>query len=115
MRYFRYELQVWDYVGDGYVHRLIQSSLDGKLVEVPSPEPSTIRGWGNGAGIRDAGGPSTAGLGSKTLPAVEEGRALNEDMNMLEVLSGWLFGSFVSHGRANTIFRGGLKKGRTSR
>ena len=31
-------LQVWDYISDGYVHRLIQSSVDGKLVEVPSPQ-----------------------------------------------------------------------------
>eukprot|EP00983_Pelagomonas_calceolata_P009168 296846-Pelagomonas_calceolata.AAC.1 len=31
--------QVWDYVGDNYVHRLIQSKTDGKLVEVPSPGP----------------------------------------------------------------------------
>ena len=29
--------RVWDYVGDNYVHRLIQSKTDGKLVEVPSP------------------------------------------------------------------------------
>jgi len=29
--------RVWDYVGDGYVHRLIRSHVDGKLVEVPSP------------------------------------------------------------------------------
>eukprot|EP00245_Coleochaete_scutata_P017892 TRINITY_DN901_c1_g2_i1.p1 TRINITY_DN901_c1_g2~~TRINITY_DN901_c1_g2_i1.p1 ORF type:complete len:528 (-),score=122.06 TRINITY_DN901_c1_g2_i1:33-1511(-) len=29
--------QVWDYVGDGYVHRLIQSKTDGKLVELPAP------------------------------------------------------------------------------
>ncbi|WFD33611.1 RING-type E3 ubiquitin transferase [Malassezia cuniculi] len=40
--------RVWDYAGDGYVHRLIQSQTDGKLVELPSasgvaaatPEPS---------------------------------------------------------------------------
>ena len=32
--------RVWDYVGDGYVHRLIQSKTDGKLVEVPSPAPA---------------------------------------------------------------------------
>ena len=31
--------RVWDYVADGYVHRLIQSKTDGKLVEVPSPAP----------------------------------------------------------------------------
>jgi len=30
--------RVWDYVGDGYVHRLIRSkAADGHLVEVPSP------------------------------------------------------------------------------
>lgn len=28
--------RVWDYAGDGYVHRLIQSSSGGKLVELPS-------------------------------------------------------------------------------
>ncbi|KAI7861589.1 BRCA1-associated protein 2-domain-containing protein [Spinellus fusiger] len=28
--------RVWDYVGDGYVHRLIQNMVDGKLVELPS-------------------------------------------------------------------------------
>ncbi len=33
-------VQVWDYASDGYVHRLIQSKTDGKLVEVPSPAPA---------------------------------------------------------------------------
>lgn len=28
--------RVWDYIGDGYVHRLIQNKADGKLVELPS-------------------------------------------------------------------------------
>ncbi|KAI8987919.1 hypothetical protein BDF20DRAFT_295627 [Mycotypha africana] len=28
--------RVWDYAGDGYVHRLIQNAVDGKLVEVPA-------------------------------------------------------------------------------
>lgn len=36
--------RVWDYVGDGYVHRLIQSKTDGKLVEVPPPATSSSRG-----------------------------------------------------------------------
>ncbi|KAG0225981.1 hypothetical protein BGW42_003969 [Actinomortierella wolfii] len=27
--------RVWDYAGDGYVHRLIQNKTDGKLVELP--------------------------------------------------------------------------------
>jgi hypothetical protein len=35
--------QVWDYVGDNYVHRLIQSKTDGKLVEVPSPSRPQVR------------------------------------------------------------------------
>ncbi|KAH9761720.1 BRAP2 RING ZnF UBP domain-containing protein 1 [Citrus sinensis] len=29
--------QIWDYVGDNYVHRLNQSKADGKLVEMNSP------------------------------------------------------------------------------
>ncbi|GJJ11224.1 hypothetical protein Clacol_005456 [Clathrus columnatus] len=28
--------RVWDYAGDGYIHRLIQNKTDGKLVELPS-------------------------------------------------------------------------------
>ncbi|XP_022885467.1 BRCA1-associated protein [Olea europaea var. sylvestris] len=35
--YYSIELEtqrVWDYVGDNYVHRLIQSNIDGKLVEL---------------------------------------------------------------------------------
>ncbi|KAJ2719322.1 hypothetical protein GGI07_005281 [Coemansia sp. Benny D115] len=33
---------VWDYVGDGYVHRLLQSTQDGKLI--PSISPSSSAG-----------------------------------------------------------------------
>eukprot|EP00879_Flechtneria_rotunda_P014888 GHRR01015555.1.p1 GENE.GHRR01015555.1~~GHRR01015555.1.p1 ORF type:complete len:723 (+),score=280.06 GHRR01015555.1:163-2331(+) len=29
--------RVWDYAGDNYVHRLVQSKTDGKLLELPSP------------------------------------------------------------------------------
>ncbi|KAK5665774.1 hypothetical protein BDV3_006810 [Batrachochytrium dendrobatidis] len=32
--------RVWDYAGDGYVHRLIQNRTDGKLVELPAPSSS---------------------------------------------------------------------------
>ncbi|KAF8909339.1 BRCA1-associated protein 2-domain-containing protein [Gymnopilus junonius] len=32
--------RVWDYAGDGYVHRLIQNKTDGKLVELPSAAAS---------------------------------------------------------------------------
>merc|ERR1712137_444304 len=36
--------RVWDYTGDGYVHRLIQNHVDGKLVEIPDPSnPSMAR------------------------------------------------------------------------
>lgn len=29
--------RVWDYVGDNFVHRLVQNKGDGKLVEGSSP------------------------------------------------------------------------------
>jgi BRCA1-associated protein len=32
--------RIWDYVGDGYVHRLIQNTVDGGLVELPSSSSS---------------------------------------------------------------------------
>jgi len=41
--------RVWDYASDAYVHRLIRSKTDGKLVEVPAPGAS--RGT---AGRRDS-------------------------------------------------------------
>ncbi|KAF9284321.1 hypothetical protein BGZ68_004786 [Mortierella alpina] len=34
--------RVWDYAGDGYVHRLIQNKADGKLVELPSAVDGTV-------------------------------------------------------------------------
>ncbi|PKI84753.1 hypothetical protein MVES_001088 [Malassezia vespertilionis] len=41
--------RVWDYAGDGYVHRLIQGKADGKLVELPSassvPAATPNRAW----------------------------------------------------------------------
>ncbi|KAG7093768.1 hypothetical protein E1B28_007416 [Marasmius oreades] len=51
--------RVWDYAGDGYVHRLIQNRADGKLVELPSAASSTGMGVGPG---REGGsmGPSAA-------------------------------------------------------
>jgi BRCA1-associated protein len=54
--------RVWDYAGDGYVHRLIQNKADGKLVELPSAATSTS-GNGPGVGGRESGmgpGPSDA-------------------------------------------------------
>lgn len=91
--------QVWDYVSDQYVHRLIQSSLDGKLVEVPSPDLA----GGSAAGGAQAVGASTAATGAQPAPCrkacrkcggaassaalqgSETALAMNEDMHMLEV------------------------------
>lgn len=33
--------RVWDYTNDNYVHRLVQSKKNGKLMELPSPAPSS--------------------------------------------------------------------------
>ncbi|CAG8506569.1 526_t:CDS:2 [Scutellospora calospora] len=35
--------RVWDYAGDGYVHRLIQNKSDGKLVELPGPDENPLQ------------------------------------------------------------------------
>jgi BRCA1-associated protein len=48
---------VWDYAGDGYVHRLIQNKADGKLVELPSASMGVREGdsgGGFGPGLADA-------------------------------------------------------------
>ncbi|XP_021862963.1 BRAP2 RING ZnF UBP domain-containing protein 2 isoform X2 [Spinacia oleracea] len=39
--------RVWDYVGDNYVHRLIQSKTDGKLVELNVPCSHAAHGCGS--------------------------------------------------------------------
>lgn len=49
--------RVWDYAGDGYVHRLIQNKADGKLVELPSAASALTMG---ASGRSDGGGPSAA-------------------------------------------------------
>lgn len=39
---------VWDYAGDGYVHRLIQNKADGKLVDLPaSTHQNGMTGYAN--------------------------------------------------------------------
>lgn len=89
-------VQVWDYAGDGYVHRLIQSHLDGKLVEVPSPEPSNAaararhRRSGGAAGSGDGSQKGSGGSAASRpggLESVAEERVHMDDMNMLEVCS----------------------------
>ncbi|GBG77380.1 hypothetical protein CBR_g23711 [Chara braunii] len=68
--------RVWDYVGDGWVHRLIQSKTDGKLVELPAPCTVKVGGttsrdscneWGGGGG---GGGCSSAAQDSDLEEAV---------------------------------------------
>ncbi|KAI0343098.1 zf-UBP-domain-containing protein [Trametopsis cervina] len=51
--------RVWDYAGDGYVHRLIQNKADGKLVELPSAASALSMG-GSARGGEGGGGPSAA-------------------------------------------------------
>ncbi|KAK7056240.1 hypothetical protein VNI00_002792 [Paramarasmius palmivorus] len=48
--------RVWDYAGDGYVHRLIQNRADGKLVELPSASmvSNSREGTGGGPSAADA-------------------------------------------------------------
>lgn len=41
---------MWDYAGDGYVHRLIRNKADGKLVELPSSSSFGDGGEGDGRG-----------------------------------------------------------------
>ncbi|KAI8974554.1 zf-UBP-domain-containing protein [Trametes punicea] len=48
--------RVWDYAGDGYVHRLIQNKADGKLVELPSAAAAVGTRSDGGGG----GGPTAA-------------------------------------------------------
>lgn len=52
--------RVWDYASDGYVHRLLQNQVDGKLVELPSSAGSS-RGFGDGG--QAEGGPRGGGFG----------------------------------------------------
>ncbi|KAJ1553057.1 hypothetical protein HK405_009081, partial [Cladochytrium tenue] len=49
--------RVWDYAGDGYVHRLIQNRTDGKLVELPAAASGGggLGRGGGGAGVDLAG------------------------------------------------------------
>ncbi|KAJ5466962.1 hypothetical protein N7475_004714 [Penicillium sp. IBT 31633x] len=41
--------RVWDYVGDAYVHRIIQNKTDGKLLELPAADYSALDppDWGD--------------------------------------------------------------------
>lgn len=52
--------RVWDYPGDGYVHRLIQNKADGKLVDLPAAYSSTSGGAHANNGM--------VGYGADTVP-----------------------------------------------
>uniref|UniRef100_A0A2P2LAI0 BRCA1-associated protein n=1 Tax=Rhizophora mucronata TaxID=61149 RepID=A0A2P2LAI0_RHIMU len=62
--------RVWDYVGDNYVHRLIQSKTDGKLVELNSHCVHSKDGCGS-CGCADSG-ISEALMNSKVEAMVNE-------------------------------------------
>lgn len=53
---------VWDYLGDGYVHRLIQNTVDGAIVELPSTnqKPSKLSVSGD-YGANTSRGSNSAG------------------------------------------------------
>lgn len=53
---------VWDYAGDGYVHRLIQNKADGKLVDLPA-----ARGSSSAVAKRDVNG-GMAAFGADMVP-----------------------------------------------
>lgn len=53
---------VWDYAGDGYVHRLIQNKTDGKLVDLPA-----ARGSSSMVAKRDVSG-GMAAFGADMVP-----------------------------------------------
>ncbi|KAJ3372824.1 hypothetical protein GGF31_001361 [Allomyces arbusculus] len=57
--------RVWDYVRDTYVHRLIQNTTDGKLVEVAPPPPPALAALA-AASSTAAGGGSASGSGASS-------------------------------------------------
>ncbi|EIM23993.1 zf-UBP-domain-containing protein [Wallemia mellicola CBS 633.66] len=59
--------RVWDYAGDGYVHRLIQKS-DGKVVELPS---ATSHSLGSSKGKESADGNTDKGGANDEIVAME--------------------------------------------
>ncbi|KAL4855291.1 BRCA1-associated protein [Chlorella vulgaris] len=71
--------RVWDYVNDSYVHRLIQSKTDGKIVEVPSPAQHSRPGCS--ARPMSAGLAGTSDCGSEHCygdPEMEEAMVLSK-------------------------------------
>jgi BRCA1-associated protein len=65
---------VWDYAGDGYVHRLIQSKADGKLMDLPAAA------WSDKGKIDDGG---MSAMGADTVPREKMEAMSNEYTYML--------------------------------
>ncbi|KIO26479.1 hypothetical protein M407DRAFT_234894 [Tulasnella calospora MUT 4182] len=81
--------RVWDYAGDGYVHRLIQNKADGKVYELPSASTMTTAGQqqpsssGN-AGVGDAPtGSRSGGPGPSDALAAEKVEAIGIEYSYL--------------------------------
>ncbi|CAE7211378.1 unnamed protein product, partial [Rhizoctonia solani] len=69
--------RVWDYAGDGYVHRLIHDRTEGKLVELPSSS-NTLNS------TTTTGGESSLGPGPDDMRAAEKVEAVGlEYANLL--------------------------------
>lgn len=63
--------QIWDYVGDGYVHRLTHSKVDGKPVEINS-RCTSIEGTCHSCGYGDDSGINEAIYSSKVEAVFDE-------------------------------------------
>lgn len=61
--------RVWDYAGDGYVHRLIQNKSDGKLVELDAPTRGEVEG-GERRYVGQEGGGGGGGVGADKMEAM---------------------------------------------
>ncbi|KNE61137.1 hypothetical protein AMAG_06890 [Allomyces macrogynus ATCC 38327] len=59
--------RVWDYVRDTYVHRLIQNTADGKLVEVAPPPPPALAALAAASSAAASAG-SASGSSSAVMP-----------------------------------------------
>ena len=64
--------RVWDYASDAYVHRLIRSKTDGKIVEVPAPGTTGGGGGPCSSGERDCGAECSSAHAAGMDPEMEE-------------------------------------------
>ncbi|KAI9193742.1 BRCA1-associated protein 2-domain-containing protein [Polychytrium aggregatum] len=78
--------RVWDYAGDGYVHRLIQNKADGKLVELPAPNAVEPRGYFRDRGYQRAFFPEgcSGAYASPDDCAFADGKGANDDLDYKE-------------------------------